>query len=216
MSIFAGSCGTSGYVNGAGGIARFSAPVGIVSMGGNFYVGDSANHVIRKIDSSAVVTTYAGTVGSSGYTDGLNLSARFYLPHGLAAVGNDLYVADWQNHCIRKITTLNTSTLAGNCGTSGVADGLGSAARFRYPRALTTDGSNLYVADEGNHCIRKLVIASAVVTTIAGSCGNTNSGWVDGHGPNAQFNAPGALLLYGGVLYVADTQNHRIRKIVLP
>jgi hypothetical protein len=113
--------------------------------------------VIRKIDSSAVVTTYAGT-GSSGYWDAANSSARFYLPHGLAAVGSYLYVADWQNHCIRKITTSNTSTLAGNCGTSGVADGLDNAARFRYPRALTTDGSNLYVADEGNHCIRKIVL----------------------------------------------------------
>jgi len=217
MSTFAGSCGTSGYFNATGTSARFSTPVGIVSMGGNFYVGDSANDVIRQITSSAVVvTTYAGTAGSSGNSDGPNSSAQFYLPHGLAAVGSDLYVADWQNHCIRKIATSGTSTLAGNCVTSGVADGSGSNARFRNPRALTTDGSNLYVADEGNHCIRKLVIASAAVTTIAGSCGNTNSGWVDGHGPNARFNAPGALVLYGGVLYVADTQNHRIRKIVLP
>jgi len=157
MSPFAGSCGTSGYSNATGTSALFSGPVGIVSMGGNFYVGDSANHVIRKIDSSAVVTTYAGT-GSSGNTNGLNLSAQFYLPHGLAAVGSDLYVADWYNHCIRKITTSNTSTLAGSCGTSGVANGTGSSARFRYPRALTTDGSNLYVADEGNPAYASLLL----------------------------------------------------------
>ncbi len=216
VTTFAGQCGTSGLTNSTGTSARFSNPVGMAALGSDLYVGDANNHLIRKLDSSATVTTYAGT-GSSGAANGDKVTvAMFYQPHGLIAVGSDLYVADYLNHCIRKIDATNVSTLAGLCATSGTADGTGSAARFRYPRAVASDGTNLFIADEGNHCIRKIVISSGLVSTIAGSCGNLSTGTTDGHGPDARFNSPGVLTLYSGEIYVADTQNHRIRKITLP
>ena len=86
----------------------------------------------------------------------------------IATDGTNLYVTDSGNHTIRKIViaTGSVSTLAGGAGNSGSADGAGSTARFNAPSGITTDGTNLYVADYGNCTIRKVVIASGVVTTL--------------------------------------------------
>ena len=159
-------------------------------------------------DRTAVVTTFAGS--ASGYSDGQGTAARFNSPGGITidSAGN-LYVADGGNYRIRKITPSgNVTTIAGSSG--GYADGQGTAARFNGPYGITIDSlGNLYVADTVNNRIRKITSAG-VVTTIAGSSG----GYADGQGTDAQFNWPyGIAVDSSGNLYVADTNNNRIRKI---
>ena len=126
---------------------------------GNVYVGDNGNHTIRKITAGGVVTTLAGTAGSSGSEDGTGGAARFDDPYGVAVdSGGNVYVSDEDNHTIRKITAGGVvSTLAGTAGYSGRADGTGGAARFNYPLGVAVDSSgNVYVADWDNHSIRKI------------------------------------------------------------
>jgi sugar lactone lactonase YvrE len=206
--------GTTDHADGAGTAARFKEPFGVtVDAAGNLYVVDSFNNRIRKIanDGPWTVTTIAGD-GTSDYADGAGTAARFDSPCGIAvdAAGN-LYVADTDNHRIRKIDpTGNVTTIAGG-GTNGHADGAGTAARFNMPYGIAIDAAgNLYVADTGNHRIRK-IDPTGNVTTIAG--GGTN-GHADGAGTAARFNMPyGVAIDATGNLYVADTENHRIRKL---
>jgi len=147
----------NGSANGTGTSASFNYPYGITTDGTNLYVADSGNHLIRKIViSTGAVTTLAGT-GSSGSANGTGTSASFYHPYGITTDGTNLYVADSSNHLIRKIviSTGAVTTVAGT-GSSGSANGTGTSASFYYPRGITTDGTNLYVADKGNHLIRKI------------------------------------------------------------
>jgi sugar lactone lactonase YvrE len=131
------------------------------------------------------------------------------------SAGN-VYVADTLNHTLRKITPLNTvSTIAGSAGNGGSTDGTaGSTARFQGPQGLAIDtSSNLYVADTNNHTIRKVVLSTKVVTTVAGLAGN--SGSADGIRSLARFNYPSDVAVdAGGDLFVADTENHTIRMIL--
>ena len=103
------------------------------------------------------------------------------------------------------------TTLAGS-GTNTFADGTGTSAKFNYPYGITTDGTNLYVADPFNHKIRKIVISTGEVTTLAGG---TSSGSTDGSGSSASLNNPEGIVINGTYLYVSDTNNHTIRKIDL-
>ncbi|SVE33009.1 uncharacterized protein METZ01_LOCUS485863, partial [marine metagenome] len=122
-------------------------------------------------------------------------------------------VADYLNHTIRKIviSTGAVTTLAGSTS-SGSTDATGTAARFNRPLGITTDGTNLYVADSYNHKIRKIVISTGVVTTLAGS---TSHGSTNATGTSAKFYFPRGITTDGTNLYVADSSNNRIRKIVL-
>ena len=157
-----------------------------------------------------MVSTLAGS--ASGYTDGTGTSAKFNYPSGVAVDGaGNVYVADYNNHRIRKITTSGVvSTLAGS--TYGYTDGTGTSAKFKYPYGVAVDGAgNVYVADRYNHRIRKIT-ASGVVSTLAGS----TQGYTDGTGTSAQFAYPFGVAVDGaGNVYVADESNHRIRKITL-
>jgi sugar lactone lactonase YvrE len=191
----------------------FNGPKGITTDGTNLYVADTGNNTIRKIDSLGVVTTVAGS-GAIGSADNpTGTSAMFHLPSGITTDGTNLYVADTANHLIRKIaltgTTFAVTTVAGT-GTPGFTDSPG--ASFSSPSGITSDGLNLYVADTANRTIRKIVISSGVVTTVAGLAGA--SGIADGT-TNARFNFPQGITTDGTNLYVADTANHLIRKIVL-
>ena len=109
-----------------------------------------------ELSLSTVVTTVAGT-GSSGSVNGTGTSASFGNPKGITTDGTNLYVADYSNHLIRKIVTSTgvVTTVAGT-GSSGSANGTGTSASFYYPQGVTTDGTNLYVADYNNHLIRKI------------------------------------------------------------
>ncbi|MEJ7780181.1 MAG: phosphodiester glycosidase family protein [Daejeonella sp.] len=166
-------------------------------------------------DSVYKAETYAGVLGSSGLVNGSLTTARFNAPQGIAFDSNgNMFVTDRDNNCIRKITTTGTvSVFAGSSsGTPGFVNGTGTAARFANPIKLATDASNnIYVADRDNGAIRKITPAG-VVTTYAG---DGTTGFVDNCSRStARFNWPiDVSVATDGTVYVADSRNHRIRKI---
>jgi predicted RNase H-like HicB family nuclease len=206
VSTLAGS-GALGFADGQGIAASFKYPRGLAVDGsGNVYVADSYNHTIRKISPSGLVSTLAGS-GNQGFADGTATTAMFSYPAGVAvdSYGN-VYVADFHNNRIRKISPLGeVSTLAGS-GNEDFADGQGTDASFHYPAGVAVDGSgNVLVADAVNNRIRK-ISASGMVSTLAGS---GNEDFADGLG----FSDPRGLAVDGsGNVYVADMGNQRIRK----
>ena len=212
VTNLAGS-GTNGSVDGTGAAATFQNPTGIATDGTNIYVADSGNNKIRKIViSSGVVTTLAGT-GAAGSNDGAGTVATFNSPNGMTTDGINLYVGEYLNHRIRKIEIASgiVSTLAGSA-IIGSTDGVGISATFSTPNALTTDGINLYVTDWAKNNIRKIVIATGAVTTLAGSA---IAGSADGIGTAATFNMPWGITTDGTNLYVTEYNNNKIRKIVI-
>jgi streptogramin lyase len=170
--------------------------------------------LIRKISPAGVVTTLAGT-GSTGAVNGNGTSASFNYPYGVAVDGSgNVYVADTVNHLIRKISPSGVvTTLAGTVGNSGAVNANGTSASFYFPFGVAVDGSgNVYVADQGNHLIRK-ISPSGDVTTLAGDAGST--GAVNGNGTLASFNSPAGVAVDGsGNVYVADRNNHLIRRVL--
>src|SRR5438046_618133 len=158
-------------------------------------------------------TTLAGAA-SIGSADGTGSAARFYFPQGVATDSSgNVYVADTDNHTIRKITPAGVvTTLAGLAGSRGSADGTGSAARFYFPKSVATDSSgNVYVGDTANHTIRQFTPAGAV-TTLAGLPRRRSTD--HGTGSAARFHLPyGVATDSSGNVYVGDSQNNMIRKI---
>ena len=219
VTTLAGLAGSTGSTDATGSAARFTNPIGITveSGGANIYVADHDNHTIRKVTSAGVVTTLAGSAGFAGKVNAIiGANARFEYPRGVAVDGSgNVYVADMSNQAIRKVTSVGeVTTLAGKEGTSGIADGTGSAARFNSPSGIAVEsgGANVYVGDALNDTIRKIVTSSGVVTTMAGSAWNAGS--VDSTANNARFNIPtGVTVDSSGNTYVAEWSNHTIRKI---
>jgi sugar lactone lactonase YvrE len=204
-----------GSNDGNGKNARFFQPQGIaVDSAGNLYVADSDNETIRKISRNGDVSTLAGRAGHPGNADGPGSVARFDFPSSLVVDATGIvYVADANNHAIRRISPDGTvTTFAGLAGTKGSDDGTGSAARFNRPEGLAIDaGGTLYVADAGNELIRKISPAGTV-TTVAGSAGVV--GAIDGAANAATFSAPFRIAVdAAGTLYVAEVGNYDIRKI---
>jgi len=216
------------YADGTGNTATFATPHGIaIDAAGNLYVADSMNSRIRKVTQQGEVSTFAGSTkgfASPGSIFGIRkkvpsdetaIPVKFGMPRGVAidAAGN-LYVTGADS--IHKISPNGkVSLLAG--GEEGFADGVGSAARFNMPRGIAIDAAgNLYVADMWNHRIRK-VTPNGEVSTLAGSgaTGHKNGGFADGLGNAARFNEPLDVAIdKAGNLYVADSLNNRIRKLV--
>ena len=214
VTTLAGSPGNFGSANGTGASARFWGPQGVaVDAGGNVYVADSFNGTVRKVSPAGVVTTLAGSP-SNGSADGAAGNARFSLPISVAIdAGGNQYIADSANDTIRKISPAGTvSTFAGLVGNPGGAAGAGTNAQFLAPQGTAADSAgNIYVADTGNHVIRKIT-STGSVSTYAGSAGVTNN--TDGAGTNAAFYFPqGITADASNNLYVADTGNNTIRKI---
>jgi hypothetical protein len=169
---------------------------------------------IRSRSQSYIFTTLAGSA-SSGSANGTGSAARFSTPTGVVwdPQGN-LYVADTGNETVRQITPAGVvSTIAGQAGGWGYADGTGTNALFASPQSLAIDtGGNLYLVD--NDMIRKLTPSGTnwVVSTLAGQPGN--SAYADQPGTNALFNRPSGVAVDGaGNVYVADQFNNVIRKI---
>ena len=208
--------GAFGYADGQGTAAKFNSPNGItVDSAGNIYVADYGNNCIRKIDNTGYVSTLAGSSGSRGSADGQGATAQFYNPAGIAvdSVGN-IYVADSEGGCIRKIDSAGYVTTVAGGGPGIYADGQGTAAKFYEPGDVAVDSAgNIYVADTGNHCIRK-IDNTGYVTTFAGT---TGVGLVDGQGTAARFIFPqGIAMDFAGNIYVAEGSggnNNCIRKI---
>jgi hypothetical protein len=213
--------GSGGAAVGASGaaLAGISTGVGIVMDSlGNLFVSNFSQHTILKITPAGVASVFAGSNGVSGTTDATGSAARFNNPEGLAIDSSDnLYVGEAGNHAIRKITPAAVvTTLAG--GSEGDDDGTGAAAKFSAPAGLVCDGSDtLYVCDQSNNKIRKVVISTGVVTTFAGpAAGTTTAGDTDGTGSAARFRDPFGITLSGGTLYVVESTGHRVRSITVP
>jgi ATP-dependent protease HslVU (ClpYQ) peptidase subunit len=200
----------SGYQDGPLQTAQFNAPdAACFDTDGNMYVVDRFNHKIRKISTTGIVTTIAGS--TEGFANGLGTAAQFNQPAGICidALGN-LYVADSNNNCIRKITPTGlVTTFAGS--TAGFVDGFVTAAKFYYPHDICIDTlGNLYIADTFNNKIRKIATGSFTVTTLAGS----TEGYLDGPSATAQFYWPWGVCVDSNFnVYVADKGNYKIRKI---
>ena len=213
VSTFAGA-GAPGFRDAASPTqAVFADPFGAaMAPDGTIYVSDAAdNNRIRKITPAGRVETFAGS-GKEAFADGPGLQAAFNTPSGLAidGVGN-LYVADTGNNRIRKISTDGVvSTIAGD-GTAGYADGPASQAEFDGPIGVAVDKTgNVFVADSYNDRLR-LISPNGQVITLAGSKG---PGYLDGPATTALFDTPcGVAVAADGSLIVADTGNHRLRRI---
>jgi len=215
VSTVAGVAGSHGSNDGKGASAQFWAPFGIaVDSSNNVYVADTGNNVVRKINAEGVVSTLAGSARHPGKDDGKGSSARFRNPWSVAVDGaGNVIVADMSNDTVRRITPEGVvSTVAGQAGVTGTADGFGTGAQFNDPFAVTVDAAgDIFVSDSANNAIRKITPAGAVVT-LAGLPGY--AGNVDGNATAARFwNPQGLAVDAAGNVYVADTGNNTIRKI---
>lgn len=205
--------GALGSVNGVATSSTFRYPDGaVVASDGTIYISDQSNHKIRKFTTDGMVSNFVGT-NTAGYVDGNGTNARFNYPAAMAIDTQDnLYVADWGNHCIRKITpTGDVTTYAGIGGVSGDLDGNTTIAKFNGPTGLCLDNfGNVYVADYSNHKIRKIDVLGNVITFV----GTGIAGNVDGNASNATLNLP-AVVAFDGIenFYVTDSGNRKVRKI---
>jgi sugar lactone lactonase YvrE len=204
----------NGASNGPAATALFNDPAALVAdAAGNLFVADSRNHVIRKISTNGIVSTFAGQAGTPGSGDGTG-AARFDTPSGIALAPNgDLYISDTGNHTIRRVTAAGVvSTFAGVAGQNGFTDGVGATARLNSPLGLAVAADRtIFVADSGNHLVRAIA-PNRTVTTFAGRA--ETWGTEDGTGGNARFNGPvGVAISSDGDIFVSDSNNHAIRKI---
>lgn len=220
VSTLAGT-GSFGNANGVGTGASFHSPNGIVyhAASNALYVADAGNNVVRRITlPGAVVTTFAGTMGTAGHADGS--PGFFYTPTGITVdSGGTFYVTDSSDHTIRSITSGGTvGTAAGFPFYPGPQDSGVFGPQFRSPMGLAAMGaSDLYVADTGNHTVRKVTIGGST-STFAGLA-NASGGPADATGSVARFDRPAGMASYPGptlatsFTYVADTGNHAIRRV---
>ena len=174
VSTLAGQAGTSGAADGTGAAARFSQPAGIaIGPDGDLYVTELQNHLIRRVTTAGVVTTYAGS--TVGFADGTALTAKFNSPRAVAVAANgDVLVADYSNARIRRILRSGNlagavQTLAGNgTATNASPDGIGTAAVIGGPIAMVVRGNTLTVRDFAG-LLRQIDLTSTLVTTLTGS-----------------------------------------------
>ena len=222
ISTIAGTGSTSfSGDNGAATSAALYYPFGVsVDSSGNVYIADYFNHRIRKVSvSTGIIITIAGT-GTAGYSgdNGAATSATLYYPVGVSldASGN-VYIADTNNNRIRKVTVSTgiISTIAGT-GTGSYSGDYGAAtsATLYYPFGVSLDASgNVYIADSYNNRIRKVTVSTGIISTIAGT-GSTSYSGDNGAATSAALYYPvGVSLDSSGNVYIADSDNNRIRKI---
>jgi sugar lactone lactonase YvrE len=198
--------------------ATLNTPIGVaVDAAGNLYIADSFNNRIRKVNATGVITTVAGN-GEARFSgdQATAINASLSAPFGVAVdkAGN-IYIADTSNHRIRKVDTSGTiTTVAGN-GAEGFSGdgGAATSASLNFPTSVTVDrGGNLFITDQSNHRIRK-VSTAGVITTVAGDGSNRFSG-DNVAATRASLNLPiGTAVDAVDNLYIADTSNHRIRKV---
>jgi hypothetical protein len=202
VATVAGRAGQAGSADGWSSMARFGWPYDVtVDSAGNLFVADGQNNTIRKITSGGMVTTLAGSPGQSGSADGTGSAARFFTPCSIVVdrVGN-LFVADYDNHAIRKVTRAGVVTTL-----------VASAATFPQPEGVAVDSAGRVYASDRFTCVISQVMNGGIVRALAGLW--RISGSADGTGTAARFGGPYGLAVdSAGILYVADGENHTIRK----
>lgn len=216
--------GTGSAARGGEGVSAASAPLshprGIaVDSAGDLYIAESGSHRIRKITmADGKIYTFAGTgTGTYGGEGVAATTAHLHTPHDVAVdSAGDVYIADYGNHRIRKVTSDGKiKTVAGTGAPSLSPDGtLATAAHLRNPTSVAVDSEgNLYIADVSNQRVRKVTKADGKIKTVAGTGAATFGG--DGaQGASAPLYSPMAVAVDStGTLYIADTNNHRIRKV---
>jgi len=216
--------GTSGFSgdNGPATAAQLQRPRGVaIDSSGNLYIADSDNHRIRKVTAvTGIITTIAGTgvEGFSGDT-GAATSAKLNNPRMLSVLGSDVYIADTDNNVIRRIdgATQNITRVAGHylgwAGNSGDdMSAIGFSARLNSPWGIyVKSNGDFYIADRENHQIRMVVAATGIITTVAGK---GLAGYTDNMiATQAKLENPSGVFVSGDDIYIADTDNHVIRKV---
>ncbi|HEY9857155.1 MAG TPA: NHL repeat-containing protein [Stenomitos sp.] len=207
--------GTPGWADGIGSAARLCYPTDVAYYAPSncVYVADSSNHVIRRLDlATNTLSTSAGSPSVSGFADGVGSAALFNTPQGLAVdASGDVYVADFWNQCIRKMTPAGSVTLIAGTRSAGSQDGAALSATFNGPRFLTFDPSgDLLIAELYSNLIRKL--GPSTVYTVAGS--PSVAGFANGVGSAAMFNQIGPMTRDAfGTVYVCDENNHTVRSL---
>jgi sugar lactone lactonase YvrE len=186
-------------------------PYGIaVASDGSKYIADSGNHLIKKVTPDGIMSVFVGS-GVRGAVDGTGVNAQFNFPIRIAIDKYDnLFVTDYENHRIRKITPTGVvTTVAGS--TKGYSDGTGSNAQFDNPYGIAIDSDgNMFIGDLLNNRVRK-VTADGVVSTFAGD-GSTNS--TDGTGVAAQLHGPAGITIdKNGDIYFVEHYGNKVRKI---
>ena len=219
VSTLAGS-GSMGTTDGTGTSAVLRSPIScVLTPDGSKLIFTQMQSVRQMVVSSTAVSTLAGSSsGENGYLDATGTSARFHYPQGVAITSNGatIYVADDGNNRIRQLVLSSTevTTLAGS-GAAGSSDAVGQEATFNRPQGVTLspDDTKLFVADYSNHAIRQIVVSTRAVTMLAGA---GSAGYAEGTGSSASFNYPvGLAMINAATLYVADSDNHRIREIAV-
>jgi len=217
--------------------ATLNSPAKVaVDPSGNLFIADTTNCCIRKIDSSGIITRVAGAIKSGGLPDcgssgdgGAATATKLKLPSGVALdTAGNIYIADTNDHRIRKVTAttgiistvVNTAGQQTNMANPKGDGGAATAATLNYPRGVTVDtvgdgAGDIYIADTGNHCIRKVTAATGIISTVAGTTtGYTGDG---GLATAAKLTSPwGVSLDTAGNLYVSDTGNHALRLVNNP
>jgi trimeric autotransporter adhesin len=217
--------GVAGF-SGDGGLAtsaKLNSPSKIaVDFAGNLYIADTWNHRIRKVNASGIITTIVGTGPGFSGDGGPATLAKIEVPQGVAvdAMGN-IYIGDTYNMRVRKIDPFGIiTTIAGSSPFNGYGGdgGPAAAALLDNPNGVAVDASgNIYIADNQNHCIRR-VNPMGVISTYAGLGGTASNGFSGDGGPGnlAQLNSPPDISVDAACnLYIADTNNGRIRKITI-
>jgi hypothetical protein len=195
VTTLAGSAtGLNALVDATNSVARFHNLYGmVVDGGGNAFVVDRANDVIRKVTPSGAVTTFAGTPGVAGSVDGTGAEAVFDQPGSICVdSATNIYVGDYQNYVVRKISPVGTNwvvtTLAGNVRNQGTNDGIGTHGQFSQIHGIAVDGSgNVFASDLGNLTVRKITPVGSV-STFVGAPGQ--GGGTDGTGNGARLSGP--------------------------
>jgi sugar lactone lactonase YvrE len=198
--------------------AAIDSPGSVAADGtGGFYVASQSQNRVYRISANGELSLVAGS-GLAGYggDGGPAASAQLNGPRGIAlGSAGDLYIADTNNHRIRRVNPAGVITTVAGTGTAGIGGdgGPATSARLSSPLGIAVDlGGNLYIADSGNHRVRQ-VTAAGVITTVAGT-GTVGSSGDGGPATSAQLRSPnGVAVDAAGILYIADSYNNRIRQV---
>jgi sugar lactone lactonase YvrE len=219
ITTFAGT-GAMGFAGDGGPAtaAQLNGPRCVAVDPGNLYVVDNLNNRVRRVDlATGTITTFAGTGGVGFMGDGGQATAaELNLPHGVALDSSNLYIADLVNNRVRKVelATGTITTFAGGGALSPGDGGQATAALLNGPTVLLLDSRNLYIADRLNNRVRRVDLATGIITTLAGT-GVAGFGGDGGQATAAQLNSPRGLSLDSGNLYIGDSGNNRVRRVDL-